>query len=218
MRLRERARPGQCAGMPAGCGPGQRYGRPVLHGREPEQARLAALVDHARAGTAAVLIVLGEPGVGKTALLRELSRPPAGRAGRNRPRAVALPESSPSHRCRTPRCIACCVRSRTSTGCRPRRRGRCESRSASRTGPTVQPFLIGVATLFALTDAAELSNPVLCVVDDAQWLDPASADALLFAARQLSADPVAMVFAARTGDVGGVRPDRTSCARTRWPR
>jgi DNA-binding CsgD family transcriptional regulator len=70
-------------------------------------------------------------------------------------------------------------------------------------GPAVEPFLVGVATLSVLTEAAEVGAPVLCVVDDAQWLDSASSDALLFAARQLSADPVAVVFAARTGEAGG---------------
>jgi predicted ATPase len=71
-------------------------------------------------------------------------------------------------------------------------------------GPSVEPFLVGVATLSALTDAAERDGPLLCVVDDAHWLDSASANALLFAARRLAADPVAMVFAARTpdGDIG----------------
>jgi DNA-binding CsgD family transcriptional regulator len=69
-------------------------------------------------------------------------------------------------------------------------------------GPTVEPFLVGVATLSALTDIGERDGYVVCVVDDAQWLDSASADALLFAARQLSVDPVAVVFAARTGDPG----------------
>ena len=79
-------------------------------------------------------------------------------------------------------------------------------------GPTVEPFLVGVATLSVLTDAAEPDATVLCVVDDAHWLDSASADALLFAARQLAADPVAMVFAARTGETGGrgLRPDRVA--------
>jgi len=70
-------------------------------------------------------------------------------------------------------------------------------------GSSVEPFLVGVATLTVLTEAADAGAPLLCVVDDAQWLDSASADALLFAARQLSADPVAMVFAARTGEAGG---------------
>ena len=65
-------------------------------------------------------------------------------------------------------------------------------------GPSVEPFLVGVATLSLLTAAAEESL-VLCVVDDAHWLDPASAGALLFCARRLGADRVVMVFAARDG-------------------
>jgi DNA-binding CsgD family transcriptional regulator len=70
-------------------------------------------------------------------------------------------------------------------------------------GPSLEPFLVGVATLSVLTDSADPDRPLLCVIDDAHWLDSASADALLFAARQLAADPVAMVFAARTGDAAG---------------
>ncbi|GAB3436099.1 LuxR C-terminal-related transcriptional regulator [Phycicoccus ginsengisoli] len=69
-------------------------------------------------------------------------------------------------------------------------------------GPTVDPFMVGVATLSALTDIAERQGHLVCVVDDAQWLDSASSNALLFAARQLAVDPVAMVFAARTGEPG----------------
>ena len=58
---------------------------------------------------------------------------------------------------------------------------------------------MAVATLSMLTEAAE-QQPVVCVVDDAHWLDAASTDALLFATRRLEADPVAMVFAARDTD------------------
>jgi DNA-binding CsgD family transcriptional regulator len=64
---------------------------------------------------------------------------------------------------------------------------------------TVEPFLVAVATLSMLAEAAE-ERPVVCVVDDAHWLDAASADALLFATRRLEADRVAMVFAARDTD------------------
>ena len=71
---------------------------------------------------------------------------------------------------------------------------------------TVEPFLVGVATLSMLTEAAE-ELPVLCVVDDAHWLDAASTDALLFATRRLDADPVAMVFAARDTDDRTFAPD-----------
>ena len=64
---------------------------------------------------------------------------------------------------------------------------------------------MGVATLSILTAAAE-EKPVLCVVDDAHWLDPATADALLFCARRIGADRVALVFAARDGAGRTVRP------------
>lgn len=58
------------------------------------------------------------------------------------------------------------------------------------------PFLIGAATLTLLAELAA-EQPLLCVVDDAQWLDRGSSDALLFAARRFQADPVAMLFAVR---------------------
>ena len=64
-------------------------------------------------------------------------------------------------------------------GCRPLRPGRCAVAFGEEDGPGVEPFLVGIATLSLLTAAAEESL-VLCVVDDAHWLDPASADALLF--------------------------------------
>ena len=64
-------------------------------------------------------------------------------------------------------------------------------------GAQVDPFLVALGTLALLTELGE-SGPVLCLVDDLQWLDAASRDALLFVARRLLAEPVAMVFAAET--------------------
>ncbi|WP_330275270.1 AAA family ATPase [Lentzea sp. NBC_00516] len=61
---------------------------------------------------------------------------------------------------------------------------------------TTTPFLIGAATLTLLAELAA-EKPLLCVVDDAQWLDRGSSDALLFAARRFQADPVVMLFAVR---------------------
>ena len=72
-------------------------------------------------------------------------------------------------------------------------------------GASVEPFLVGVATLSVLTAAAE-EGPVLCVVDDAHWLDAATTGALLFCAHRLGADRVALVFAARDGSGGRSTP------------
>jgi DNA-binding CsgD family transcriptional regulator/tetratricopeptide (TPR) repeat protein len=175
----------------------------VLHGREPERAHLAALVEHARAGTGAVLVLVGEPGVGKTALLADLTTPqqqPDQGSNLRVLRTAGVESESPLpyaalHRLLRP--VADFERLPA-----PQARA-LRVAFGLEDGPTVEPFLVGVATLSVLTDAAEPDRPLLCVVDDAHWLDSASADALMFAARQLAADPVAMVFAARTAETGG---------------
>ncbi|MET7426125.1 AAA family ATPase [Dactylosporangium sp. NPDC005555] len=181
----------------------------MLYGRERERRQLAALVEQARAGTAGVLVVLGEPGVGKTALLSDLTTAQQqGAQGRSARvlRTAGVESESPLPYAALYRLL----RPVSNLDRLPAPQSRAlRVAFGLEDGPTVEPFLVGVATLSVLTEVADADAPVLCVVDDAQWLDSASADALLFAARQLSADPVAVVFAARTGEAGGAAFART---------
>ena len=179
---------------------GARYGHGVLHGRDVELARLVALIEDARDGTAGSVVVHGEPGVGKSALLSEVfstvsdvrvlrtqgleSESPLAFAALHR---LLRPVLDLVERLPAPQARALGVAFGQETG-------------------TVEPFLIAVATLSVITEAAE-EQPVVCVVDDAQWLDSASTDALLFATRRLEADPVAMMFAARDTDSRTFAPD-----------
>ena len=152
-------------------------------------------MERARAGMAAVLVVLGEPGVGKSALLDDLVSGQREPAGGFRVMSTAGVESesplafSALHRL---------LRSFVDFERLPVPQARAlRVVFGLEEGPSVEPFLVGVATLSVLTEAAEREGPLLCVVDDAHWLDIASAGALLFAARRLAADRIAMVFAAR---------------------
>jgi DNA-binding CsgD family transcriptional regulator len=158
-----------------------------------ELARLVALIEGARAGTAGSLVVHGEPGVGKSALLAEVLTT----VGDVRVlRTQGLESESPLafaalHRLLRP-ILGLAERL-------PEPQARALGVAFGQQVGKVEPFLVGVATLSMLTEAAE-DQAVVCVVDDAHWLDSASTDALLFATRRMEADPVAMVFAARDTD------------------
>ncbi len=169
------------------------YVRRVLVGREPERALLGALVEEARHGSAGSLVVRGEPGVGKSALLDELATQ-AGDATVLRTQGLEV--EAPLAFAALHRLLRPLTRLREELPGPQARALRVAFGEDD--GPSVEPFLVGVATLSLLTAAAE-ENLVLCVVDDAHWLDPATAGALLFCARRLGADRVAMVFAAREG-------------------
>jgi hypothetical protein len=87
-------------------------------------------------------------------------------------------------------------------------------------GPSPEVFLVGMGVLSLLADTAR-DGPLACVIDDAQWLDRASAQVLAFVARRLGAEPVAMLFITREGNadlrglpelaVGGLSHDE-ACA------
>src|SRR3954463_4746381 len=168
----------------------------MLHGRQAEQARLRAVVDGARSAQAGALLLHGEPGVGKTALLDDLV---AGAAADGvRVLATQGVESE------SPLAFGALQRM-LRPGMRlldrlPGPQARALRVAFGLEDGTVEPFLVGAATLSLVGEMAE-ECPVLCVVDDAHWLDDASADALLFAARRFDADSLAGVFAARDDDV-----------------
>ncbi|MFI5897774.1 AAA family ATPase [Actinoplanes sp. NPDC051513] len=163
----------------------------MLCGREAELAEVDRLLEAARQGHSAVLVVRGEAGIGKSAVLgyaaaaagearvlravgveSELELPFAAlhlllRPGLERIEALPAPQ-------------AAAIRAAF---------GLTDAGGGDR-------FLVGLAVLGLLTELA-VDGPVLCLVDDAQWLDHASAEVLVFAGRRLDAEGVVMMFAAR---------------------
>jgi DNA-binding CsgD family transcriptional regulator len=165
----------------------------VLVGRGLEEAHLAALVEQARQGTARVVVLRGEPGVGKSALLDGLVD---GLADALVLRAQGFEAESPLPFAALHRLLRPVMRLREGLPAPQARALR--TAFGEEDGPPVEPFLVAVATLSVLTAAAEEAL-VVCVVDDAHWLDSASAEALVFCARRLGADRVLLVLAIREG-------------------
>ena len=167
-----------------------------LTDRDGERDVLDRLVDAVRAGESRVLVMRGDPGVGKTVLLNYLAE----RAGGCRvARATGVHSEMElafaglhqlcapmlSHLDRIP----------------------VPQRDALRTalglaaGPPPDRFLVGLAVLSLLSEVAG-DQPLICLIDDEQWLDQASEQTLGFVARRLAADPVALVFSARDPGAG----------------
>ena len=169
-------------------------------GREPERQLLDALVEGARGGSAGTLVVRGEPGIGKSALLDELV---VGAGDAIVLRTQGLEAEAPLAFAALHRLLRPVTRLR---GGLPEPQARAlRVALGEEEGASVEPFLVGVATLSVLTAAAE-ENLVLGVGADAHWLDAATAGVLLFCARRLGADRVALVFAARDGAWGTFDP------------
>ncbi|MET9271912.1 AAA family ATPase [Kribbella sp. NPDC003557] len=164
-----------------------------LRGRQRETEVLRGLVGEAKAGRSQVLLLTGEAGVGKSALLDTLV---AGADGCRITRTAGIESEMElayaglhqllqpflDHLERLP------APQREALG----------TAFGLVSGPTPDKFLIGLAVLNLLADAAG-DQPVLCVVDDAQWLDLMSARILAFVTRRLAAESVVMVFAVRDG-------------------
>ncbi len=168
----------------------------MLVGRDAERARIGLLLEAARASKSSALVLRAEAGIGKTALLEdarqrasdmhildargiesEAELPFAGLHQLVRP-ALGLIEALPG------------PQSAALQGALGLQQRMGDDR-----------FLVSAGCLTLLSELAE-ERPVLCLVDDVQWLDASSADTLLFVARRLGAEGIAMLFAARAGEIG----------------
>jgi DNA-binding CsgD family transcriptional regulator len=165
-----------------------------LFGRLRERELLKRLLDEARAGRGAVLVVDGDPGIGKTALLDYLNETgsdfrPLRTVGVER--EIEIDHAAVQQLCSP-------ILNLIDRLPDPQR----DALSVAfglRSGEAPSPFLVGLAVLGLLAEAAE-ERPLLCLVDDAQWLDGASARALTFVARRLLAERIVLVFATRDAD------------------
>src|SRR6202008_3618064 len=163
----------------------------MLLDRLRERAALSELLDAVRAGRSGVLVGRGGPGGGKTALLEYAIESAADlRVGR-----VAGVESEMELAFAALQQL--CVPMLDKLGSLPDpQRAALGVAFGLNTGAAPDRFLVGLAALSLLSEVAE-QQPLLCVIDDAQWLDRPSALVLAFVARRLLAEPVALVFATR---------------------
>jgi hypothetical protein len=165
--------------------------RAGLRGRGSECALLDELVAAIRRGESRSLVLRGEAGIGKTALLEYLI---ASASDLTVVRAVGvqsdmeLPYAALHQLCGP-------LVDRLETLPAPQRQAM-EIVFGLSAGGAPDRFLVGLAVLSLFAEVAE-QHPLLCVVDDAQWLDQASALTLTFVARRLLAEPIAIVFGAR---------------------
>jgi DNA-binding CsgD family transcriptional regulator/tetratricopeptide (TPR) repeat protein len=164
---------------------------PALQGRQEECAVLDGLLDAARNGRSGVRLVLGGAGVGKTALLEYA----IGSASDLRVLRAAGAESEMElpfaalHQL----CVPMLDRLERLPG--PQRDALVTTFGLN-AGPVPDRFFVGLAVLSLLSEVAQ-EPPLLCVIDDAQWLDRASEQTLAFVARRLLAESVVLLFAAR---------------------
>jgi DNA-binding CsgD family transcriptional regulator len=179
-----------------------RGGAMKLVGRHAEREVLDRLIEAVRAGESRALVLSGEAGVGKTALLDYL----AGRASEYRvERAVGVQSEmelpfAALHQ-------LCAPMLEKLQALPAPQRDALQIAFGMSSGSAPDRFLVGLAVLSLLSEVAE-EQPLVCLVDDEQWVDRASAQVLGFVARRLGAESVGLVFAARVPscDIAGL-PD-----------
>ncbi|HEX4436486.1 MAG TPA: LuxR C-terminal-related transcriptional regulator [Solirubrobacteraceae bacterium] len=165
-----------------------------LIGRRREQLAIHELLQAARDSAGGVLVLDGEPGVGKTALLESTAQSASGFrivSAVGVEGEMELPYAALQQLCAPILTFADRLPDLQS-----------EALSVAfglSAGPAPDAFLVGLAALGLLSEAAE-ERPLLCLIDDAQWLDSSSAKSLTFAARRVFAEKISVLFAARQLD------------------
>ena len=168
-----------------------RRGAAALSGRRSERDVLDRFVDAVGAGESRALVLRGEPGVGKTALLEyAVERATAFRVVR----AAGVQSEMELVFAGLHQLLASMLD--RLEGLPAPQREALETAFGLASGRPADRFFVGLAVLSLLSDVAE-EQPLLCVVDDEQWLDRGSADVLAFVARRLGAESVGLIFAAR---------------------
>ncbi len=166
--------------------------RPRLFGRVGELQTLERLLEDARGSRSGVIVLRGEPGIGKTALLRQLVSEASGFRvvnGLGVESEMELPFAGLHQLCAP-------MLGRLGSLAEPQQRGLSVALGLV-AGDNPDRFMVALAALSLMAEMAE-ERPLLCVVDDAHWLDQASAQVLGFVGRRLLAEPIALVFAVRT--------------------
>jgi DNA-binding CsgD family transcriptional regulator/tetratricopeptide (TPR) repeat protein len=171
----------------------------ILWGREKERAALEALIAAAGRGVSEVLVLRGDAGIGKSALIDYAANHATKSATGLRVLRVAGVEVEADfpfaalHRLLVP-----FLSERERDRLPSSQRGALEVACGITEGPPPDRFLVSLAALTMLAGAAE-QRPLLCCIDDAQWLDRESVNALAFVARRVHAEGIGLVFAARSG-------------------
>jgi len=166
---------------------------PAFRGRVREREALDGVLDRVRRGESAVLVLRGEAGIGKTSLLRYCAREASG----CRLLQIAGVESeidlpfAALHQL--------CMPLLTGLAALPEPQGQAlRVAFGVAAGTAADRFVVGLAVLGLLAEVAA-ARPLVCLVDDAQWLDEASAEVLGFVGRRLGAESVALLLAVREG-------------------
>ena len=166
-----------------------------LLGRGPERASLDRLVESIRAGGSDTRVLVGDDGVGKSALLDYACE----RAADLRVVRIAGVESEAELSYSALHQLTLPLADRLNDLPEPQRDA-LRTAFGLVTAGAPPPFVLGLAAHTLLARGATDDRPMLCVIDDAQWLDRESLFALIFVARRLRADGVGMIFALRSGD------------------